>query len=203
MIKSVRNLLGVSSQPALDATEDEVFTLVDNKDFEIREYYADECRCDKRDSDCLEKCVFEGDVTDVPQDLCQCEDGDKDCLFACVDDTDPCVGDGDCDNSRDFIKDECECKDDDKECLMMCVSDAMDTCNSVCFDQDYECLEPCFQTPRNQLTGKSDRSSVGKTAGSLSGSAGFGIGLGSLSVLAIVAAVAYKKRQEKKQPQFN
>ena len=83
---------------------------------------------------------------------------DKDCLFACVDDTDPCVGDGDCDNSRDFIKDECECKDDDKECLMMCVSDAMDTCNSVCFDQDYECLEPCFQTPRNQLTGKSDRS---------------------------------------------
>lgn len=201
MFQTARNILGISSQPAIDSSDDEVFTVITEKDTEIREYYADECRCDKRDSDCLEKCVYEGDITHVPEDLCQCEDDDKDCLFACVDDTDPCAGDGVCGDSRDFIVDQCECKDDDKECLMMCVDDAMGKCNDVCFDQDYKCLEPCFQSPRTQLSGKRDGSAVGKASGSLSASAGFGLGLGSLCILAVVAAVAYKKRQANKTPQ--
>ena len=198
MFQFARNLLGISPP----VTEDEDFTVITEKDAEIREYYADECRCDKRDSDCLEKCVYEGDIDNVPEDLCQCEEGDKDCLFACVDDTDPCVGDGDCDNSRDFITGKCECGTDDKECLMMCVDDAMDKCNTVCFDQDYKCLEPCFQSPRSQLSGKrNERSDVGKASGSLSSSAGFGVGLGGLCIVGLAAAVIYKRRQANKTPQ--
>ena len=192
MFQTTRNLFGVSSQPA---PEDEVFTLVGDKDSEIREYYADECRCDERDSNCLTKCIDEGDVDKIPDELCQCLVDDKDCFHSCLDDTDPCLGDGDCDDARDIITDECGCDED--SCLTECIDKVLETNKDVCYDQDYECLQSYFQTPRQQLSGKRQNTKSGN-AGSLSGSESFGIGLGSVCMVGLVAAVIYKKRQANK-----
>ena len=170
-------------------------------DNEIREFYATECNCDERDSDCLTKCVDEGDIYELPDyinDECKCAVDDKECLHSCVDDTDPCSGDRDCDDARSDIKDECECYSSDDICLSECIKEAMDVCRTDCVDQDYKCLSPCFD-PSNKLTIEPRQSLSGGKAGSLSAGGSVGIVFGSIAVLGVIGMFVnqqIKKRRE-------
>ena len=178
-------------------TSDENFPMVSG-DSDTRGYFADECQCNERDSDCLTKCIDEGDVDGLEQE-CECVEGDKDCLYICLDNTDPCGDDRDCDDAREVIKDECKCYDTDTPCLAECIDDVFTKKSPDCFDQDYECLETYFQTTKPQIS-KDKRSNMNGAAGSLDGSPSFGlgIGLGSIGLLAMAVAVIYKKRQNNK-----
>ena len=166
-------------------------------DNEIREFYATECKCDERDSDCLTKCVDEGDITELPEDIneqCQCIVGEKECLHTCVDDTDPCSGDRDCDNARSDIRDECECYSSDDKCLSECIKEAMDVCRTDCVDQDYKCLSPCFE--KSDMIHRQSLSN-GK-AGSLSAGGSVGIIFGSIAVLGVIGIFVSKQMKKRR-----
>ena len=164
-------------------------------DNEIREFYATECDCNERDSDCLYKCVDEGDITELPDiinDECKCAMDDKECLYACVDNTDPCSGDRDCDVARREIKDECGCYSSDDICLADCVKETMDICNNDCVDQDYKCLSPCFETSK-QLDMEPRQSLNNGKAGSLGTGGSVGIVFGSVAILGVVGMFIHQK----------
>ena len=165
---------------------------VDECQEEEEEEYCDcevsfeECEKEGREDckDCLDECsVDEGgeqcasdEQVCLDRNECGCDFGDDKCWIECKD-------------ARDIIEDECKCQDD--ECIMDCFSGE---CPKECRPYDYKCLELCSV---EKVDYRQSRGGKTRIAGSLGPGQSIGITLGSLGLIGMVAAVIYKRRQNK------